>query len=89
MSPASARWLRFAERVVPVFLPVLTAAAGGVWAVSMFVAAQHEAADRAAVAQHEAADRAAKQAADAAAAQHEAAEAAAKQAADTAQTPSD
>lgn len=42
------RWLRMAERLVPAFLPVLTAVVGGVWAVSMFVAAQRDATQKAA-----------------------------------------
>src|SRR5258708_11500989 len=43
MSPASMRWLRMAERVVPAFLPVFIAVVGGVWAVWLFLAAQREA----------------------------------------------
>jgi len=35
--------MRVTERVVPVFLPVLTAVLEGLWAVSTFVTAQHEA----------------------------------------------
>jgi hypothetical protein len=58
------RWLRIAERSVPVFLPVLTAVIGALWAVHVFVAEQRRAAE--AIAQHAAENAAtiARQAAD-------------------------